>query len=498
MPTINKPFLLKLVLAVVAVIGVVVGVHTIQAGRIPDSLYRQVDRATDQGKSDTAIHYLRRYLEFRPADLAALERLASLLKERPKGDPADLVLLYDKILRADPGKTAVRRDTLEACLKLGRFTDAESHAQTLLRDRPEDAGLWQQLAAAQAGLQKEDETRASYEQAIKHAPDDPLPYQRLAQYLWRDLKQTAESKAVIDRLIAALPHDPEPYLTRARFDLHAGDGKSATADLAKALELDPENAEGLLLLADQYQKRRMPAEARDCLADGVRLYPNDARMVRSLAWLELNRGNIGAAVAVLEDGMTRIKEGFDLLVPLADVLVQLGETARTEAIVKRLEARSGSAAKLQVRYLRGRLAMQARDWTLAAETFAGLRADAIHLPGLEMQATYLLAVCQQKQGEAGREQETLKLLLNKDPNHLAARVSLAQSYLNAGRVGDAIKEYEHAVRSPAASQTTHAALLRLKARELVTTAARPADWCSSTAWPGSWPGRRTRRRPSRC
>jgi tetratricopeptide (TPR) repeat protein len=476
MPTINKLFLLKLLLAVVAVVGGLAGVHTVQARRLPDALKRQADRSVDQGKTDAAVHYLRRYLEFRPADLAALERLAGLLKERPKGDPADLILLYDKVLRADPGRTAVRRDALVACLKLNRFTDAEAHAQTLLRDEPANAELYQQLAAAQAGLQKSAETRASYEQAIKHAPGDPVPYQRLAQYLWLDLKQPAEAKAVIDRLVAAAPHDPEAYLTRAKFDQYAGDGSTAMADLTKALELDPENADGLLMLAEQYQKRRKLAEARDCLADGLRLYPHNVKLVRSLAWLELNRGNVGAAVAVLEDGLTRVKDGFDLLGPLADLLVQLGETARTEAIVKRLEARPGQPAKLQVKYLRGRLAMRAGEWASAAELFNALRAESVRLPGLESQATFLLAVCQQQQGDTTREQETLKLLLNKDPNHLAGRVTLAQSYLNAGRIGEAVKEYEQAVRSPQASPSTHGTLLRLKARELATTAARPTDW----------------------
>src|SRR5262245_4042847 len=132
MPTINKRFLLVLVLVASALTGALVGAHTIQADRIPDALRQQADRAAEQGKPDAAVHYLRQYLEFRPDDVDARERLATLLKERDSADPSDLLLLYDKILRADPGRQAVRRDALALSLRIGRYNDAETHAEALL------------------------------------------------------------------------------------------------------------------------------------------------------------------------------------------------------------------------------------------------------------------------------------------------------------------------------------------------------------------------------
>jgi tetratricopeptide (TPR) repeat protein len=500
MPTINKRFLFKLVLVAVLLAGALTAAHFVQARRIPDALLAQAERAAVAEKSDTAAHYYRQYLEFRPNDVDAQERLAALVKKRVdsmlqggrRADLSDLLLLYDKILRSDPDREVVRREALAVCLRMGRFTDAESHAELLLRSHPADADLWQQLAAAQAGLQKAAEARTSYENAIKHDPADPLPYQRLAQYLWRDLRQVREAAAVIERLVVALPDNPESYLTRAKLHLFtsgeagrpsglqqdgfSGDSKQAMADIRKALELDPENAEALLLLAEQYQKQRKLAEARDTFADGMRIYPQDLRFVRGLAWLELNRGNIGAALGVLEDGMTRVKDPSDLLVPLADLLVQLGETNRTEEIIRRLEGQTTRAARLQASYLKARVAMRKADWPAAIELLTTLRTEAIELPGLENQAALLLAVCRQKRGETDLEQDTLRLLLNKDPNHLSARVGLAQSYLNAGRIDEAIKEYQQAVRSPYASPQTHATLLRLLARQYCLSGGRHTDW----------------------
>jgi cellulose synthase operon protein C len=483
MPTINKRFLFQLVLGTALFAGLLFGVHAWQSRRIPDALKAQADRAEENSKPDVAIHYLKQYLEFRPVDVDVQERLTKLLQEHRNTDSSDLLLLYDRILRNDPSRTAVRREALKASIKIGRYSDAETHAEVLLREFSEDGELWQRLAVAQAGLQKSNEAKQSYENAIKYDPTDPYCYQRLAQYYWRELKQPNESRGVIERMINALPHDAEAYLTRARMAIAARETvgmpkfpEDPVADLSKALELDPENPDALLLLAEQYQKLRKPNEARDCLAQGMKFYPNDSRMVRNLAWLELNRGNIGAAVAVLEEGMAKQKDGTDLLVPLADLLVQLGETTRTEEIVNRLETRSDASAQLQMKYLKSRLAMRAQDWKQAVDLLSTLRTESVNLPGLEAQANLLLALCFQRQGETVKEQDTLKLILNKDPNHVSARVTLAQSYLNVGRLADAMKELETAVQSPYASVSTHTMLLRLKARSLQRLGGRPEMW----------------------
>lgn len=59
--------------------------------------------------------------------------------------------------------------------------------------------------------------------------------------------------------------------------------------------------------------------------------------MRGLSWLELVRGNTAASITVLEDGLKAVPDGFDLMVPLADLLVHQGDTVRTAELLKRLE-----------------------------------------------------------------------------------------------------------------------------------------------------------------
>ena len=477
MPTINKLFLLKLVLVTGLLTAGLFGIHAIQADRIPEALKQQAERASENGKTDRAIHYLRQYLEFRPKDTDTREQLARLIRERPGGyDPSSLLFLYDQILRDDPERDTVRREALTLCLRMGRYSDAEGHAEALLQRQENDAEIWQKRAAAQAGLQKRDEARASYEKAITLDPKNLIAYQRLAQYHWRDLHQLPEARAVLYRMVEALPDNPDALLTRARFDLFTSENPDVLADLTRALELAPNHLDALLLLAEQRQRRRELTAAHELLTRAVEQHPQEIRAVRALAWLELNRGNIGAAIKALEAGMDRIPESLDLLIPLADLLVQLGETERTTEIIEKLRVRGDRASRLQVNYLRARVAMRELRWSEATTILQQLRTETTSLPQLETQANLLLAHCHQRQGDSAGEQETLRLILNRDPNHLEARVGLAQSFLNTGDVSLAMAEYEKAVRSPYATGTIHATLLRLKVNQLRLRGGTRAEW----------------------
>jgi tetratricopeptide (TPR) repeat protein len=486
MPTINKRFLLKLLIAVLVFAGLLAGGHTLQARRIPEALRRQSDRAFDAGKSDVAIHYLRQYLEFEPDDAAAIEKLATLLKRRDatwKGY-TDFVFLGEKALRVDPERHALRRDVLAACLKMGRYSDAVIHAEALLETFPTDAALWQQLGAAQAGLNQLTEARTSYETAIKHAPDDLAGYQRLAQLIWKNQNKPAEARQVLDRMVAALPLDPLGYYSRAKFDsyladesLHRGQSvnlESAMKDLRRVLELDPENADASLLLAELLQKARDVPAAHAVLRDAVGLYPKDQRLIRSLAWLELVRGNVPAALATLEDGLKYSPDGFDLLVPLTDLLVQQGDAARSDEILARLKARK--APESQVKYLQARVAMRDARWTEAIAMLEALRADTLKLPALEAQLNLLLAACYEKTADPDAEEKAFKRIAGTDPGNVNARLGLASLYQNLGRIDEAIRELEAAAASPYAPGAVHVQWIRQKALKLRLTGASLEEW----------------------
>ena len=484
MPTINKRFLLKLFLVVAVLTGAVFGVHAVQADRIPDALRRQAERAAEADKLDRAIHYYRQYLEFEPDDIETQVKLAELMRKRNPGarGQAEVIFLYEKILRADPGRDAVRREALAACLKLGRYSDAVTHAEALLKDFPTEPVLWQQLGAAQAGLNRLSEAKTSYERAVTLQPGEILGYQRLAQLAWQNMHDPVAARDVLERMVKALPQHPDAHLIRARFEVaqadeagaNRGNLKGAAAHLHRVLELDPEHAEACMLLADLYQRERNLTAAHALLRDAAALYPRDIKIVKSLSWLELSRGNTPAAIAVLEDGLKQVPEGFDLLIPLADLLVQQGDTTRTAQIIDRLKNRKAQAT--QFKYLSARIAMRDAKWPEAIEKLEALRREVTKMPGLEAQLNLLLAVCSNKVADPAAEERAFQRVLNADPRNVQARVGLSNLYQQLGRFDDSLRELEAAIQSPYASGVVISQYVRSKTHRLRMTGGAAEEW----------------------
>ncbi|VTR96711.1 adventurous gliding motility protein : Uncharacterized protein OS=Singulisphaera acidiphila (strain ATCC BAA-1392 / DSM 18658 / VKM B-2454 / MOB10) GN=Sinac_5474 PE=4 SV=1: BTAD [Gemmata massiliana] len=481
MPTINKRFLLKLVLVLLVCTGVLFGAHEIQAQRIPTALKQQSERAADAGRSDMAIHYLRQYLEFHPEDVDSQVQLADLLAARPgaqKGSP-QLLFLYDKILRLDPDRHEIRRKALTVSLKLGKFADAVTHGEELLKEFPNESRLWHQTAEAHVGMNQTAAARKSYESAVRCAPEELLGYQQLAQLVWKNMEDGAGARDVLDRMVKALPQNPEAYLIRARFETFTAEDagaartgdpyKRAAVDLHRVLELDPEHAEASLLLAEIMQRSRNLPAAHALLRDAVALYPKNQKIVRGLSWLELVRGNTAASIAVLEDGLKASPTDLDLMVPLADLLVHQGDTVRTTELLRRLEANKAPAT--QVKYLKARIAMREQQWQQAVTVIESLRAEIVGLPGLDIQLNLLLATCFNKLGDSTSEEKAYQRVVNADPKNVTAHVGLGNLYMTLGKFDSASRELDSALQSPYATGTVVAQWARVKARTLPLGAA---------------------------
>ncbi len=484
MPTINKRFLFRLILVLLLFTGALWGLHQLQAERIPEALLSQAQRAEDEHRLDAAIHYYRQYLEFRRDDVEARIRLAQLLRQRHSQGRtlAEVLFLYDQILYVDPQRHDVRREALATALRIGRYSDALVHAETLLETFPEDSLLWQQLGAAHAGLNRLPEARRCYEKAVQLAPQELLAYQRLAQLVWRNLNDPAAAREVLERMVKALPADPEAHLTRARFELYVaedgstlrGDNSVAVQHLQRLYELDPENLEATLLLAEIYQRRFRWDVAQYLLREARQLYPRELRVVRAASWLEVSRGNIPAAIAILEEGLRQLPEAQDLLIPLADLLIQQGDKARTAEILRRLP--SSSTAGIPRHYLQIRLAMRDQNWSEALRLIDQLRPEVQRVSALGVQLHLLRAVCAEQLGEREEAEKAFQSVLLAEPHNVQALHGLGQLYLDSGRFADAERAWGQAAHSPYSSGPIVAHWVRFQAHLLRCNQGKADEW----------------------
>ena len=485
MPTLNKKLFVRLLLVVLLLGGGFFALHRVQAARVPDALVWQANAAAEKGKTDKAIAYLRQYLEFRPDDHDTAVRLADLMRERADATYdvrvrrkalTNVHFLYERIYREAPTRTDVGRKLVAVTIELGRTADALTHAERLLKEFPNDGELLGQVAECQVAQNKPDDARATFERAITNSPTNVGAHVRYARLLENHFGKPAEAREVLDRMTRANPSKPFAFLMRADFLKRHGQTDDCLRDLDRVLLLDPENAEALVVSAVIYQARGDLRLARETLRDAVATYPTDVRGYRSLAWLELLSGNQAAARATLEAGVARMPDAPDLLTPLADQWIEQGEFEQVADVVKKLEARKDAGQR--VSYLRGRLAMKQGRWSEALSILDAQRTEAVSQPVILAQLNLLIAGCHERLGDRDAQRESLKRTLAIDPNHLAARVALANAYLTAGRVEDAVKEYQVAARSPYAGVGVHVTLLSLRIATARLSDAPAPEWTS--------------------
>ena len=223
------------------------------------------------------------------------------------------------------------------------------------------------------------------------------------------------------------------------------------------------------------RNRNIPA-AHALLRDAASLYPRNLKIVRSLSWLELLRGNTAAAITVLEDALraTPDPDGLDLMVPLADLLVEQGETTRTAELLRRLELQR--APSTQVKYLKARVTMREQQWAQAVAMIESLQTEAGNLPGLQIQLNLLLAGCYQRLGDPGAAEKAYERATNADRNNVFAHVGLGTLCMDLGRFEDAARELDAAVHSRYATGTVVTQWVKLKARLLLGTSAPDGWW----------------------
>ena len=475
MLTINKKLLLRLFIGLIVLGGGLFLTHYIQSDRATDALRWQAEYAAENGKLDKAILYMRQYLELRPEDHEAATKLAELILKKGSG-PRQLVgalFLYERVLREAPQREDIRRKLADLALRLNRHSDAQIHVRALLDKSPNESALWEKLGVCQIAQNKLDDARTSFEKAVAADSHNIAACERLVDLLVRLMNLPDEARDCLDKMVRANPQTADAYLVRARYWRGREKNAECQNDLQRALEIEPDNADGLLQLAELIHTGGDAVQARAMLTKGLGRHPKDVRFYRMLSTLELNQGHFAAGIDCLEKGVRELPAALELLTPLADLLIQQGEVEKGREILRKLEGQRTYAN--QTRYLRGRLLMADGKWSEASTVLENLRTEVVAAAGLSAQVNWLLAQCQERLGSTDAQMESLKRVLAIEPGHLNARLKFGFMHLSAARFDDAVKEYIVAARSPYAPIGSRITLGRLFIAKARSTGAKP-DW----------------------
>jgi tetratricopeptide (TPR) repeat protein len=472
---------LACLLGVVVVLGG--GVHllrALQVKRNARAFLAQADQAEKDDDTDQALEYLRRYLACVPSDTEALARLGLLLEKRartPQGRMRVFEIL-EEVLRRKPDQDRARRQLVKVALDLGRFADARTHIEVLLRAAPDDKELLFQRGQCYRGLEDFKAARKDFDTVIAREPGHLGASEELAWLHGLRLKEPKAGEEVLNKLLAHLEKEvtatspaeaksklARAYLVRATYRRKCGPPgehqavpEAVEADVRQARKWDADDPDVLTAAADLAEEKGDTAQAEEALERGLKKHRKAVSLYRRLAELKARTNRADQAITLLREGLKDLPHSDDLEVLLAGLLLDAGKMDEAKEVMKRLTGR-GTAPQWAA-FLEARMQAAMGQFSLVVSNLERARPQMILVPVLAKQAELLLGYCHGQLGDAARARKAYERAVAIDPSWVPARTALADAYLAEGRLDQAEEQYRQLLAQPGAPPAARTLLAR--------------------------------------
>ncbi|MFM1903327.1 MAG: hypothetical protein RLZZ440_1227, partial [Planctomycetota bacterium] len=511
MKRVNFKFLLIMIVVLVALLGGLILLRRFQVSRNAGTKLELAKQKLEEGKAGEALELFGQYVGLRPKDDEAFAEYAKLLMGRAQSPDAtrnDFGRAYaamETAVRRNPDNDPLRQQLAEFQIGVGRAVDAREHLD-VLRERqaklsPEEAAeqaddikrIELLLAASYVGGGDSDEAAAIVARLVGYDLDtrefDPAfdgssaeadAYVMLAGILESKFEDKEAAKQVLDKLIETHSDETRAWLAMTTWYRSQKELDKAAEAVAKALAIDPDDVNALFADFELALAQRDVDRAEAIASRALELYPDDERSYRGYAAVSLQQGDLAQAEQTLVDGVGRLPRQRSLLLMLTDVLLQENKlTEAAQALARIREQYDANSPPVQI--LEARLLVAEQRWNEAKQLLEQVRPQAMGSADLVRQVDLYLAQCHAKLNEFDAQLEVNRRVLSDDPNSLAARAGAAQALISAGKVAEALAEFESIAESLQKSQLARLPqiwypLLQLR---INTQSARPEaerDW----------------------
>ena len=315
-------------------------------------------RARAAGAEDLPLAVMRLSLLQSFGDTAAIERELAVLSERYPEHPRFALGLADWYLdRVPPDPEAaaailrglaqdnaddsvVMAEIVQRLVDMEGLVSARESLAALAAEAEDETRFAREIAALDFASGNKDVAIARLEAAVAAGNNaDARNAARLLMGRMLDPLIDAERrKAIAEEVLADDPENMTAYLLRADSYLAEGATELAILDLRAALNSAPDSIEVISKLAVAHYMDGARALAADRLSKAVRLsgYAPDPAIV--FARFLLSQGNRQEAVEVLDRALDAHGDRADLLLLRIRVALELGDTARAEALEPNLAA----------------------------------------------------------------------------------------------------------------------------------------------------------------
>jgi len=455
---INYTFLCAAILGMVILAGMVHVLHGFQMGRNADLFRDQADAARGKGDLALACRFYDRYLRLTPSDTESMVKFGEALDELGKKQANQrqrAYFVFEKVLTMEPERSNLRERCIELAMEsLNRPSDAKDHLEILLKKAQEreprdlnlEAELEHKLGICSEEMKDKPGAGDWYMNARDHAPAELKHYLRLAHVYQELLDQPKKARETLKDMVARNARNPRAHLERARILLGlAAFDKKLQAEAAEAIEdaraLVATDEKVFLYLAQLARLRGDANEARKHYYDGINIHPKSLAMYFALIRLEVNEKKLDKALQVAEPGLKPMPGEKALLFAPAELLLEKGDVQKTGPVIDQLV--KAGYSDILTDYLTARMHVQKAAWSEAEQILDRIRPKVtiekrVLLGGVD----FLLGLCYERLGNPDQALFVYLESVKHDPGNLAARVKVAQTYVNLDRLEEAIREYQ--------------------------------------------------------
>ena len=462
---VNYRLLIGLVVGSLVATGAAYGMWRFQIDRNATDLLAKADVAEEKGDVAGVFKSLDQYVRLRTDETEPRIRLGKAAAEYVTEKDLDMNERSDvfnslvaAVINTDDAE--LRRKLVDLQMQFNQADRALQNIDDLLDGGHGDAELkalkaeclfaTQQSAKAAAWCYKligYDQKTDTFDMAKAEAPQEPLPYARLAQYL-RGNRQPELSGRVLDQMIAANPESREALVLHYQFLKAGGEQERARAALEKAYELDPTDAAVLTFkgaeAAGDYQTEMAAATGADAeamrtaankhlesaagfFADALERYPDRIDLYGRVAQLDLMREKPEDAMAVIDRGLRKfpLKEylnrlGIPVAIDLAntkiDLLLSQQKFDDAAKQIKSLRDLNNTRVGPLAEYHEAHVAAIKEQWADAAKKLNAVKVRLLNFPDLQAKASAIQGFCHVQLAQHDLAEEAYDWALKKNPD----------------------------------------------------------------------------------
>ncbi|HUG73200.1 MAG TPA: tetratricopeptide repeat protein [Steroidobacteraceae bacterium] len=375
-----------------------------------------------------------------PDDEVALAFLAAQYRRQNRTE--DAITTLQEGLERIPDSADLRVILAELLYDSGRKAEAIAQLETVATAHSAVLAHWQRLARVQLLDQNPEGAEQALRQAVAANPDSTDAKSALVVLLAAQ-KDQAAALAEMRKFIAADPKNAELKIAQGQFLESARQPDQAAALYREVIKSEGTDAQGLVarnrLAVQLVQKGDLPA-AEALLAEVLAENPrdNDALILR--AGIAMSRGETSAAITDLRAVLRDQPDAAPIMRALARAHQQDGDTELAEEALR--SAAAANPLDVQSRFELASLLAASDRGSQALPVLEQLIKDAPD--NVAAREAYFRV--QAATGDLAGARRTAEELTVLQPDLPAGAMLLGALYEHDRKLGDAVREYDHALR----------------------------------------------------